>query len=387
MNLLNNNPAHKPSVGEFFAGLDGLRGIAVLSVVIGHTVYFNPGSSAFQHLLLSASKAGGLGVQIFFVLSGFLISYTVIKSSARFDPFAYVVRRAAKIYPPFLLSVAVFAPLAFYWRGVDRLWSSAGSYLLGIANFTDGWTDINSVYWSLMVELHFYLVLPLIYFGLKKLTFHAEWATFCFFLLVPAALRFSHYGAIFACGGDMKAWNFQAHMFPRALDNFALGILFSILFQQSGKRGALEKIAPVLANTGAILLVVIYVSYTALDYSFGITGKPIAVTYELFCYFPAIATFLLLFVVLLPPTAVLQRLLSSRVLGGIGIISYEWFLFHYPPTEFIQKMLGKSNGSTGIYLAKTLLPFVGTLLASALIYGFYSAPILSITRKLLRKRS
>lgn len=384
---LNNNPAHKPSAGEFFAGLDGLRGIAVLSVVIGHTAYFNPGTSVFQHLLLAASKTGGMGVSIFFVLSGFLISYSVIKSADRFDLLAYVMRRAAKIYPPFVLSVVVFAALAYYWKGPDNLCSSAAAYLTTLANFTRGWADINGVCWSLMVELHFYIAFPLIYLGLRKITCHAEWATFWCFLLIPAALRFYYYGAILDCGGDMGRWNFQAHLFPRALDNFALGILFSILYKQTKIRASLGRIAPVLAHTGAVLLVAIYALYTALEYSISITGKPIAATYELFCYLPAIATFLLLFVVLLPPSSVLQRFLSSSTLGFIGIISYEWFLFHFPPTALIQEVLGKSEGSMVIYLSKTLLPFVGTLAASAMIYWFYSAPILSWTRNMLRKRS
>jgi len=82
----------------------------------------------------------------------------------------------------------------------------------------------------------------------------------------------------------------------------------------------------------------------------------------------------------------LQRFLSSPILGFTGIISYEWFLFHYPPTAFIQKVLGSSNGSIMIYLAKTLFPFAGTLLVSALIYWYYSAPILSWTRKVLHNR-
>ena len=68
--------AHKPSSGNFFPTLDGLRGLAVLSVVMLHTVYFNP-THTVERALNAIVKGGGMGVQVFFVLSGFLISHTL----------------------------------------------------------------------------------------------------------------------------------------------------------------------------------------------------------------------------------------------------------------------------------------------------------------------
>src|SRR6267378_5946985 len=65
----------KSSTGKHFDVLDGIRGIAILMVVVVHTFYVNPKSGLLLRTIGDLIGTGGTGVPIFFVLSGFLISY------------------------------------------------------------------------------------------------------------------------------------------------------------------------------------------------------------------------------------------------------------------------------------------------------------------------
>jgi peptidoglycan/LPS O-acetylase OafA/YrhL len=134
-------------------GLDGLRGIAVLLVVVAH-----------EGLL---KNAGGVGVTIFFVLSGFLITSLLLKESdgtGRIDLLAFYRRRAARLLPALFavcLAVGVYEVATGH---SERLLPDVGGALSYIGN----WLQIAGVKmvltshtWSLAVEEQFYLVWPL----------------------------------------------------------------------------------------------------------------------------------------------------------------------------------------------------------------------------------
>ena len=127
--------------------LDVLRAVAALLVVCMH-IKFVP--------ILSA--IGWIGVDLFFVLSGFLISrllFTEVARAGAIQVGRFYVRRAFKIYPPFWLLLAV-TPFILPQPAAARQWASEllfmQSYLEGIWGLT----------WSLAVEEHFYLLLPLL---------------------------------------------------------------------------------------------------------------------------------------------------------------------------------------------------------------------------------
>lgn len=127
--------------------LDVLRAIAALLVVCMH-VKFVP--------ILSA--IGWIGVDLFFVLSGFLISRLLFTEAARAGAIQvgrFYLRRAFKIYPPFWLLLAV-TPFILPQHATARQWASE---LLFLQSYVEG---IWGLTWSLAVEEHFYLLLPLL---------------------------------------------------------------------------------------------------------------------------------------------------------------------------------------------------------------------------------
>lgn len=148
--------------------LDLLRFIAVLLVIARHS---HPRTADFEPSLtsiISYSKWGGwTGVDLFFVLSGFLVSgllFSEYKKSGSLNAKSFLVRRGFKIYPAFY----VFLLLTLIWEAVTGQYISRYNYLvegLFLRNYLNGlWGHT----WSLDVEEHFYIFLPLLLFVLHK---------------------------------------------------------------------------------------------------------------------------------------------------------------------------------------------------------------------------
>ncbi len=324
-----------------------------------------------------------MGVPVFFVLSGYLISYTVFKNPDQFDVLSYAARRFGKIAPPYILSLIVFAGLLFFWKHPGNLVASVFAYATTWAHFQRGWADINGVYWSLMIEMHFYVVLPLLFFGLKRVSRYPDWLTFFVFLLIPPVVRFFSHFPFYA---SLEIRLVYENLFPRALDNFALGILFSIIQIRFRNHPSITRIAAAVAASGVFLMLATYCLYAFLEWKFGVRYGNTIPTFEMLRFLPELSTFCLLFVVFTPQQNVLNRILSWPVLGFIGLISYEWFLFHMPPAQFLADIVGKSHGDLSNYLVKAIIPFATTFCASAFIYFYMSAPILSKIKGQLKAR-
>src|SRR6266436_3971304 len=144
--------------------LDFLRGVAILLVILRHTVLFHiPGWEA------SLVQFGWAGVDLFFVLSGFLISGLLFSEyrqngMIRFARFA--VRRALKIYPAFyfLVLLTVLARIALHTS--DAVLRPLLHDVFFMQSYTPG---TYGHFWSLSVEEHFYILFPLaLYFMLRR---------------------------------------------------------------------------------------------------------------------------------------------------------------------------------------------------------------------------
>ncbi|MEP7005636.1 MAG: acyltransferase [Sphingomonas bacterium] len=136
--------------GERQIGLDAVRGIAILLVLLFH---FNQpvGVGAFDMLLGPFRTTGWIGVELFFVLSGFLVGGIVLAENATnagFDWRRFLLRRAFRLWPILYLYVAALALGGVAWSGVWPV-------LLHIQNYSD---NARSHLWSLAVEEHFYLL-------------------------------------------------------------------------------------------------------------------------------------------------------------------------------------------------------------------------------------
>jgi peptidoglycan/LPS O-acetylase OafA/YrhL len=166
-----------PRPGTHIAALDGIRGLAILLVLVFHFAAWSgrPSSDTAANLYLRLASLGWMGVDLFFVLSGFLI--TGILLDTRDSPHYYRsfygrrTLRIAPIYYGLLAVLFVLAPLlawplaAEVGRFGERPWwlwcyaTNIGQAVRGRWPFEASWLDLNHL-WSLAVEEHFYLVWP-----------------------------------------------------------------------------------------------------------------------------------------------------------------------------------------------------------------------------------
>ena len=370
------------STGKHFDPLDGLRGIAILMVVAHHAFYTNPASPlVVTHAFHGLTRAGWIGVPLFFVLSGFLISYPFFCRRQTDPGFwnlkGYAARRLGKIVPPFYLSIVIFATYYFLRSHDPAYWGVALKWALGLSNFIQPSLEFNGSYWSLIVEAHFYVLLPLLFWlGRGLSSRHTAMGLFAVLFFVPLAARQLTWPAGTV---DWPTNYFLMERFPCQLDYFAWGVLFSGLFVSvSAARDELRGLG-LLGYVGAALLALSVGLFALWTNLFDIHIHPTRWSTEVFHVLPGISAFFLLFFVF-DPGCLGSRLLAKWPLRFVGIVSYEWFLFHGPVIIIFRKMFGNAHGYLLTYASNSLLPAGLTFLLSALLYHFFSRPILNRIR-------
>jgi len=169
------HPSHPGESRRHLPGLDGIRGLAILMVMLSHFIVVgqSPGHETAVFRLL---KSGYLGVDLFFVLSGFLITGILIDSKASPDYFrVFYIRRALRIFPLYYgilaiawLTVIFITPrdravltgndsMAWYWLYASNI----GMVVKGQWLASPTWVSLGH-FWSLAVEEQFYLIWPLV---------------------------------------------------------------------------------------------------------------------------------------------------------------------------------------------------------------------------------
>ncbi len=360
----NAHPAYRPDI-------DGLRAVAILSVVTFH---------AFPTLL----RGGFIGVDIFFVISGFLISSIIFRSLRQGDfSFAeFYAHRIKRIFPALVVVLAAsyvfgwFALLPDEFRQLGKHMAAGAGFVQNIVLWTEaGYFDTTSELkplmhlWSLAIEEQFYLIYPLLIglawrlrlnvlavvatMGLVSLYLNVTGigkdAVRTFFmpqtrfweLLAGAALAYGHSfeGARFS--GRLKGWILQA---GGALQPSSVVRRDAVLRNLLSLAGFLLLLAAVLAIHKSRLF----------------PGWWAAV--------PVMGAFLL---ILAGPGAwVNRRILSHRGMVLIGLISYPLYLWHWPILAFA-RIIASDNPSAAIRAAAVAL----SVLLAWLTYRLVEKPI------------
>ena len=219
--------------------LDGLRCVAIMMVIIGHFLYF-----------LTGTNGGIFGVNLFFVLSGFLITSILLSDISVTFGKAYkkfIIRRALRIFPVYYLIILFF--LAISAQGIKEDWPYLLTYTYNfhVSGLTDWEHHLYSPYWSLSVEEQFYLFFPFVVLLLKRSP-KSLVAILLFFLLMAISERIFHFtglhhyvslipnmyalttGAIAAC--CVKFQKINAKFFNSIELEIGSFLLFCIIFWQ-----------------------------------------------------------------------------------------------------------------------------------------------------------
>lgn len=365
-----------PSVNRDYDFIDGLRGIAILMVLACHHLYVNPKAGPVVQFIGAFFSAGGHGVMLFFALSGFLISWPFWKRkfalSATVVPPGYGWRRFWKIYPPLALSVIVFTPIYALVNQDGSYFAVAAQWLAGLPFLLPVSGKLNPVTWTLVIEVQFYAALPLVFLGLKRVSPRVcLWLIPLLFLVIPAGYRL-----ITGLSATFHP-DINPH-FPSVLDVFCLGILVAGL----ENAGVMKKSWARLGLIGIVLwpLALLSIAWLQTHPAFNNFAATEAVG-----WMEKIASACLLLYVASPQHPV-ARFLCAPWLRWCGVVSYEWYLFHQPITLWARNWFGPAGGSLFTYAAIVGGSFLTGLILTAVIYRFFSLPILKYGRSSAAKK-
>lgn len=360
-----------PSANREYDFIDGLRGVAILMVLVGHSIYAREQETMAGKFLLNFAGTFGMGVSLFFTLSGFLISWPFwkrkVNGSASVVPRGYGWRRFWKIYPPLALSVLLLTPVYILLHGEAGGYAgTAAEWLTGVAFFTPVSGKLNPVMWSLVVEIHFYVVLPVLFLLSRRLAARAAfWAITIFILAAPTAIRIAT--------GLGPTFQPEIHdPYCTGLNNFYFGVLLAGV----DNLGWWRKGWGWLGYLGWPLMAA---GLAGAAWARATGGAHAALVAGTFVWAFNLGTGCLLCYGAEPNHARV-RWLCWPGLRWCGIISYEWYLFHQPMIYWCRGLLFPAGGNVGKYAVNLAVPALASVIFAALVYRLYSLPLLRFGR-------
>jgi peptidoglycan/LPS O-acetylase OafA/YrhL len=307
--------ATEPLLRREMPELDTIRGLAILGVLLYHGLYWQVDLSRFsgvERLLLTSMWMGRLGVDLFFVLSGFLISGILLDSRGRREYYKrFYVRRALRIFPIYLAIIAILAFLKYVPLSFTIL------SVLYLSNLTPLWgiPIAYPVLWSLAVEEHFYFLWPAAVRNLQNKIL----ILLCLTVIVVTPLSRLLTYILTVHGGFV---NFTCNEYTwNSLDGLACGAAFSLLLREyQPKRSTLWLFS--------YLLIIIATAIWILGFPFGILTRqtPVGAALQVVPWHLTFTAMLSIFLLIgTGPWRTIVRIGSLRFLG---YISYGLYLIH-----------------------------------------------------------
>lgn len=328
----------------FIPELDGLRGLAILMVMI-HRVYPRAGDTPWP------IEAGWAGVDLFFVISGFLIAGILLDTRDDPDYFRnFYARRVLRIFPLFYLLVGGML-LAFPLADHDGFLEQAGSplwYLLQLGNIPEGVLGLSPPYWlapvwSLAIEEQFYLTFPLL---VRRVDPRNLWRWLVAFVAIALVTR------IVSTSLMPANERFQYLFTLCRLDTIALGCLVAVVVRTRWYPEVRARLArglvPVLAIASIVLLATQLDRTTWFGRTFGYTVV-------------AIAFVSLVILVLEHRGEAVTRVLRVRPLQYLGKLCFGLYLLHRPADTVVSALVARTDldGTSLVWIPVKLAVAVG----------------------------
>ena len=261
--------------------LDALRGVASLAVMWFH---FSLQPYLFSDVINRSGKYGWLGVHVFFVISGFVVPYTMVRAKFGIpDYWRFLLRRITRLDPPYLLTILLIISYRYlltttptYQGPPFHLPVTQTLLHIGYLNAFFGYEWFNPVFWSLAIEFQYYIAIGILF----PVLFNPN-----FYLRIAAIFALAAFSFIPQTGGLIGPF----------LPLFLLGIV------------TLHKFLGLLSSLAYIVIAVLLSVVTIF-----VLGLPVALVGS--------ATALL----------VAYVRIESRVLAFFGLISYSLYLLHAP---------------------------------------------------------
>lgn len=342
--------------------IDGLRAVAVLSVVLFH----------FDANYLSG---GFLGVDIFFVISGFLITKIILReiNESKFSFASFYVRRAKRILPPLffvlLLSVGaafvILLPYDFYKFGISLAsvltFASNMQYALRTGDYFSGdsseWPLLHT--WSLAVEEQYYFILPFMIFAIfrfikQKLLWSFALVAALSFVLAESLSRSADYSSIS-----------YYLIFTRMGELLVGSILATLQLNYRLKTFSSEVLS-------IVSFIVIFVLLFFVNKHIPFPG------------FVALVLCVPVAIIINSENTLVNNALAVKPLVYVGLISYSLYLAHWPVLAFSRYIFTTSEGSYSFSFALQIILLFIMVFVALVSYYFIEKPLRSLKTKPLK---
>lgn len=310
-----------------YLSLDGLRAVAAIVVL------------AF-HAQLPLTPAGFFGVDIFFVLSGFVITTVLLHNQnqdKQFNVLSFYSNRLVRLYPTLILMLLIVVPIAWFFMdklkpGEEVIYS--GFYLSDITRAYSRSPDVTHHSWSLAVEMQFYLIWPLLLIGMMRL----ERRKIIIILLIAYVVMTCWRYGMFSSFGWRRAY----YPIDTRSTGLILGCLLAFIEWRPSKRLA-DCIS--LLSLAILAVMIGRLKFYSLDAATwgGVVAEICSAA---------------LILSLTVNTSVFSRCFQMPILIKLGAWSYALYMWHYPIARYTR---ANYDGYTSTVL---------TLLAALILAGF-----------------
>ncbi len=318
--------------GSRWLSLDGLRGVAILLVMVNHfTIYgMRAPIGPPEQLYFTVASAAWFGVDVLFVLSGFLITGILLDTKGSPHYFRnFYSRRALRIFPlyyGFLIAFFLVLPLMRDWgpalEGVRQAQGWYWTYLVNLPIAWSGWPAYNALahFWSLAVEEQFYLAWPVMVYALTP----RRLALVCLAAIVGALA--------FRVGFILQGHRVAAFVFTFArVDALALGACVAIALRDPQWRAVVNTwIRPCVGAACLLLIGLVW-------WRSGLLAEDWVVVTAGLSLLAGLSAVLIWELVARPEPSGLSRLLSHPILIIFGTYSYALYVFHHPLAIYMQR--------------------------------------------------
>ena len=358
--------------------LDGLRAFAALGVLWIHTwtLFGNPNYKIWYIDISKILAIGGNGVDFFFVISGFCMYYFYGAKNVSLSFYKkYFIKRYLRIAPAFYLCLIFILFLKLNIIHDLAEWSAKLlANLFFVQNIIPN-TGISAHFWSIAVEIHFYIILPILIWCFKKYGFLKTFIIFLILSFVLGGLLLQFYPL------NRSILHYQITI---RLPQFLCGILAGYLVLNKDIFSMKQK--KYLYSTISILFGVILMYFFRFFLTDGIL-KNYATYYGLLkmigLTFMTFGFMIILVNVIINPSSLVAKILSSKFLSFLGRISYSFYLWHIIVIVNINSLMQPFNiqGMKGACICFFISIFI-LIPISYISYRFIEIPFQKFNKKI-----
>jgi peptidoglycan/LPS O-acetylase OafA/YrhL len=351
---------------SYYPALDGLRGIAIILVLCCHNFNFIP------HFEL-----GWVGVDLFFVLSGFLITDILLKTKHNKSFLQnFYIRRVLKIFPLYYGALLLFFLVApffqtlhvqydYYQSNQVMSWLHMQNWLYIFNQKPNDFLLLNH-FWSLSIEEQFYLAWPFVILYVKN---HKRLAQVAYIILITCIIgRFSSW---LYFGNGYTNFYFQ---YMTRLDGLCIGSLIAIWRFSSFNlvKKKLFRLVALLLVTHLLVLILAKTIFTGLPH------------FQFFGYSSIAAIFgIIVFFAIEKRNTYSKTLIENSFFRYLGKISYGLYVYHWPilalfKLYFLEKLIAKGFSYDTSYLVLSLAGLGCAILVSIASYHLFEKKMLAL---------